>query len=235
MFSLSHNIPEVRAALHQLLVGDMPQITAMALNDTAYDALDAVKAEMTKQFDRPTRWTLNAFMVWRADARTLKAIVRERPSVGSRHYLKVQNTGGVRPRTGVESALISRLNYGGEIVAVTPAKGAKLDASGNWSTGQRNQLLSGVKAQRDATANTTAASRRRNRGRAQFFVPKPGSRLSPGVWMRDGDSVTKVLNFTRSRPSYTRRVNFLQVAETKAGQVFEGHLALRLATAMRRA
>jgi hypothetical protein len=233
MLTLSHNIPQVRAALRQLLVGDMPQITAMALNDTAYDALDAVKADMQDQFDRPTRWTLNAFMVWRADARTLQAMVRERPSVGSRHYLKVQNTGGVRPRTGVEGALISRLNYAGDIQAVAPAKGAKLDASGNWSSGQRNQLLSGVKAQRDATANTTAASRRRNRGRAQFFVPKPGSRLSPGVWMRDGDSVTKVLNFLQARPSYTRRVNFLLVVETKAGLVFQGHLARRLAVAAR--
>ena len=233
MLSVTHNIKEFRAAFHALTNDQMPQVTAMALNDTAYDGLDTVRDEMSQNFNSPTRWTLNAFMVWRADARTLRAEVKPRPSVGSRHYLKVQAAGGARPRTGVEGALISRLRYGGHITAVTPAGGAKLDASGNWSSGQRNQLMSGIKAQRDTLTNTTARSRKRNPKRAQYFVPKPGSKLSPGVWQRDGDSVTKILHFTQSRPNYAKRVDFRKAVEVKAGQVFERHFARRLAVAMR--
>lgn len=233
MLTVTHNIKEFRTAFQALVNSEIPAITAMALNDSAYDGLDAVRDEMTQNFNSPTRWTLNAFMVWRADARTLRAEVKERPSVGSRHYLKVQMAGGARPRTGVEGALISRLRYGGHITAVTPASGAKLDASGNWSSGQRNQLMSGIKAQRDTLTNTTARSRKRNPKRAQYFVPKPGSKLSPGVWQRDGDKVTKILHFTQSRPNYAKRVDFYKAVEVKAGLVYERHFARRLAAAVR--
>lgn len=233
MFSVSHNIKQFEAAFHALTDTETPRLVAMALNDTAYDGLDAVRLEMVQNFVSPVRWTLNAFMVWRADARTLQAKVMERPSVGSRHYLKVQMKGGARPRTGVEGALISRLKYGGHITAVTPAGGAKLDGSGNWSSGQRNQVMSGIKAQRDGAANTTTRSRKRNAKRAQYFVPKPGSKLSPGVWQRDGDRLSKILHFTKSRPTYSKRVDFHAAVERKTLVVYERHLALRLGAALR--
>ncbi|SDX92106.1 hypothetical protein SAMN04488238_14316, partial [Roseicitreum antarcticum] len=44
----------------------LPQIEVWALNWTADDALAAVQDKMKVEFDRPTRWTLNAFQVWRA-------------------------------------------------------------------------------------------------------------------------------------------------------------------------
>ena len=205
MLSIQTNIKEFKVAFAKFTHSVVPEVTAMALNDTAYDGLDAVKKEMTDKFDSPTRWTLNAWMVWRADAKTLRAEVKPRPSMGRRHYLKVQVAGGVRPHTGVEGALRGRLKYAGNIASVTPAKGARLDASGNWSSGQRNQVLSGVQAQRDATSNTTKGSRTRAKKRAQYFVPKPGSGLSPGVWQRDGDTLSKVLHFTQSASSYGDR------------------------------
>ena len=235
MLSVTHNIDQFRMAWLHLTRDDMPKITAAALNKTAYDGLDLIKADMRESFNAPTRWTLNAFMVWRADARTLAAEIKPRPSVGSRHYLKVQSAGGARPRTGIEGALISRLKYGGNIAAVTPARGAKLDGSGNWSKSQRKQVFSGVKAPRDAVQNTSTVSKKlsRNKKRAQFFVPKPGSKLSPGVYQRDGKTLTKVLNFTDTMPRYRKRVDFKKTVEAKAGKLFEGHLARRLANALR--
>ena len=233
MLRITHNVRDVTLSLRRLSNEQLPAVTVGALNQTAYDALDAVKEEMVRVFDRPTRWTLNALMVWRATTDNPKAVVQERPSVGRRHYLKVQAHGGQRPETGVERLLKSNLAYSGFIAAVTPAKGARLDRYGNWSPGQRNQLLSGVGAQMDRAANTTAASRRRNKGRATFFVPKEGARLSPGVYSRKGDKIEKVVHFTRSMPTYEKRIDLPSVIERKAAEVFETHFALRLDHALR--
>lgn len=235
--TIAHNIGEVTAWLGRLARDQVPFATAMALNDTAADALEAVKEEMAQVFDRPTRWTLNAFMVWRADKRTLKAAVKERPSVGPRHYLKVQGTGGVRPATGIEGALRSRAAYAGRIGSVAPAKGARLDAHGNWSSGERNQALSGIKAQRDPTANTTARSKAltKNKGRATYFVPKPGSGLAPGIWKREGKQVVKVLHFSEAGASYRKRIDWRETVERRAAQVYLGHFRRRLDQAIRTA
>lgn len=96
---ITNNIAEVKAALGRLVQDQVPQATAWALNATAYDAFGHLQKTMGEVFDRPTRWTLNAFHVWRADKRTLQAVVTERPSVGKRHYLKVLAPAGrVRQR-----------------------------------------------------------------------------------------------------------------------------------------
>lgn len=184
-----------------------------ALNDTARDVLTHVQAQMDVVFDRPTPFTKNAFTVKGARPDNLTAEVLERPSVGRRHYLKVQESGGLRGRTGLEGLLDARLSYAGGIAAVAPASGAKLNAYGNWDTGERNRALSAVQAQRDATVSTAKASRKRSRKRAGFFVPRAESRLSAGIWKRDADgTISKVLHFTRAMPAYDARLGFFDGA-----------------------
>lgn len=233
MLKLTHNIRDVTLALRRLSNEQLPAVTVSALNNTAFDALDAAKQEMERVFDRPTRWTLNALMVWRATVDKPQAEVRERPSVSKRHYLKVQAAGGERPQTGVERLLKATVSEAAFHAAVTPARGARLDGHGNWSPGQRNQLLSALGAQRDRAANTTAVSKRRNKGkRATFFVPDAKSRLSPGVYARVGKNVDKVVNFTRTAPVYDQRIDYHAVIERKAEEVFEDHFARRLKDAL---
>ncbi|MBD9528390.1 hypothetical protein IB235_16355 [Paracoccus sp. PAR01] len=187
--------------------------SSWALNDTAKDVLTHVQDRMAEVFDRPTRFTLNAFTIRGARPDNLEAEVKERPSVGRRHFLKVQEHGGARSRTGLEGLLDARLAYDGIITAVTPASEARLDAYGNWSTAERNQALSAVQAQRDKTTNTTSASRRRNRKRAGFFVPSAESQLSAGIWKRASDgTISKVLHFTRAMPVYGQRLGFFDGA-----------------------
>ncbi|MFG6080970.1 hypothetical protein ACEUZ9_001585 [Paracoccus litorisediminis] len=197
-----------------------------ALNDTAKDVLTHVQDRMQAVFDRPTRYTLNAFTIRGARPNRLEAEVKERPSVGRRHYLKTQEFGGARGRTGLEGLLDARLAYDGIITAATPASGAKLDAYGNWSSGQRNQALSAVQAQRDKSSNTTAKSHSRKRKRAGFFVPRANSKLSPGIWKRDPDgSINKVLHFTRGMPVYDERLGFFD----GAAEVYQARLPEHLA------
>lgn len=188
----------------------LPQIEVWALNFTADDALKSLQNKMRVSFDRPTRWTLNAFQVWRATKSTRVAEVRERPSVAARHYLKVQDRGGARPQTGLERLLAERVVTADILQSVIPTDAARLDAFGNWSRGERNQALSSIGAQRDAAANATEASTRRGRrrGRASYFVPRNGG-LSPGIWRRkqSGD-LDKIAHFSDRAPMYRPRLDF---------------------------
>jgi hypothetical protein len=226
---------EVLRGFRTLEQRQIPQATVWALNDTAADILKDIQDRMDVVFDRPTRFTKNAFMVWRATKQTLEAAVQERPSVGRRHYLKVQEAGGTRGQTGLERMLTSALPYAGVINAVTPASGAKLNQYGNWSVGQRNQAISAIKGfgQSGFNANATARSKKRNAGkRAAFFVPKPGSKLSAGIWSRDaGGGISKIVNFTESMPVYSKALNFQDGAE----RVFDQRIAPNMAAALQKA
>lgn len=220
--------------LTNLEVTQLPYAAANALNDTAYNALKHIQDRMEVVFDRPTRWTKNAFMVWRAKKGQLEAQVKERPSVGSRHYLKMQEAGGVRPQTGVEKLLAANVSYAGVIAAAIPAAGAKLDAFGNWSSGERNQVLSALGAQRDQTTNQTEASKKRNKKRASYFVPQSG--MAPGVYKRTlSGEVTKVLTFTDSMPHYKPQLGFYDGVQEVWVARLPGHLDRRLAEAVAKA
>lgn len=225
MLTISIDDRQLRAHLDKLSGRRIRVAASWALNDTARDVLTHVQDRMDQVFDRPTRFTKNAFTVKGARPDSLVAEVKERPSVGRRHYLKVQESGGVRGRTGIEGLLDARLSYDGIIAAVVPAGGAKLNAYGNWDTGERNRVLSAVQAQRDTTANTTKASRKRNRKRAGFFVPRAGSKLSAGIWKRDADgTISKVLHFTRAMPTYDPRLGFFDGAAEVYGRKLPQHL-----------
>ncbi|WP_245894573.1 hypothetical protein [Paracoccus indicus] len=221
MLKLAINDADLQRNLRQLADKDARQAAAWALNDTAADVLTHVQNRMDAVFDRPTRFTKNAFMVWRAKPNSLEASVMERPSVGRRHYLKMQELGGARGQTGLEALLSSRLAYDGIIQSAIPAEGAKLNAYGNWQTGERNQALSAVQAQRDDRTNTTATARKRHRKRAGFFVPKSGSGLSPGIWKRAPDgTISKVLHFSAVAPVYSERLGF----QDGAAEVYRARL-----------
>ncbi|PTV94913.1 hypothetical protein C8J27_106182 [Rhodobacter aestuarii] len=208
----------------------LPFAGARALNDTAADALKHMQDRMEVVFDRPTRWTKNAFMVWRAKTSNLEAQVKERPSMGRRHYLKVQEAGGQRPSTGVEGLLKTHLAYDGIIAAVVPAAKARLDSYGNWSSGERNQVLSALSAQRDRTANTTKASGKRAKARASYFVE------GTGIYRRKADGeVNRVLHILDALPSYSPQLGFYEgVAEIWRYRL-PVHLDRRLAEAVRTA
>ncbi|MDS9468201.1 hypothetical protein RGQ15_11550 [Paracoccus sp. MBLB3053] len=230
MLRISIDDRQLQDSLKQLGERDIAIAATWALNDTARDVLEHVQHRMDQVFDRPTRFTKNAFTVKGAKPRDLEAQVMEKPSVGKRHYLKVQEHGGRRGRTGLEALLDARLAYDGIITAVVPAGGAKLDASGNWSAGERNQALSAVQAQREKSSNTTASSRKRNKRRAGFFVPREGSRLSAGVWKRNADgSIAKILHFTRAMPVYDERLGFFDGAEEVFRDRLPDHLRRTIA------
>ena len=216
----------------------LPQATVWALNDTANDVLEHIKGRMDVVFDRPTRFTKNAFMVWRATKATLTAQVKERPSVGARHYLKMQERGGTRRQTGLESMVSANLAYDGVLAAIIPTSAARLNTFGNWSPGERNQAVSAIKAFGEAgySANATKRSKAKSGGRrAAYFVPNKGSRLSPGIWRRKGKGkrvrIEKIAHFIDAAPRYDRRLGFYDGAQA----VFDRRFATNFYAAFERA
>ena len=211
----------------------MPRAEIDALNWTAADILEELQTRMQINFDRPTRFTLNAFHVWRATPGNPVAAVQERPSAGRRHFLKVQESGGPRPMTALDRLVSERVVSAQIIRAVVPTSAARLDQYGNWSSGERNQALSGIQAQRDRSANSTPVSNARaaRRGRASYFTPAHDG-LSPGIWRRErGGALAKVATFTQSAPMYQRRLGF----ETLAEEVFRARFERNMRRAMERA
>lgn len=60
--------------------------------------------------------------------------------------------------------------------------------------------------------------------RAQYFVPRPGSKLSPGIWERRGKrTLRKVMHFTTAVPTYTPRFKFEEVAVRRSRETFEAN------------
>lgn len=207
------NMADVRALQQKLKeIEDkrVPMMARWALNDVAFAVLAENRKLMERVFDKPTPFTLNAFYVRKATLSDLTAVVERKRAQAGRHFLEVQSDGGPRKKTGVERLFTQRLRYSGLIAAVLPTKNLKRNQYGNIASGVLNRIISGVQAQGDAAANTTADSRKRanagGRRRAEYFVPRADSKLTPGVYERGSDrSIKKVLAFSEAAPNYSQR------------------------------
>lgn len=234
------NASDLRALEHKLNDIDrrvMPKAARWALNDVAFEILAENKDLMRRVFDNPTPFTLNAFYVRKASLSDLNAVIERKRFPASRHYLEVQSEGGARRKTGVERLFTQRLRYEGLIQAVVPTKSLRRNRYGNIAPGTLQRIISGVRAQGDGAQNTTAASRARaNAGssrRAEYFVPRADSALSPGVYQRKGEKLTKVLAFSEVAPSYSKRFPMEAHAEKVARDRIELAFDRAFARAMR--
>ena len=203
-----------------------------AVRKTGHLVIAAERREMRRVFDRPTRFTLNAFEISfpRAGGQ-IGARVQPKDGYWSRsdNYLQVQIEGGQRRTKAFERALKARGLLPDGWFAVPGAK-ASIDAYGNMSAGQIRQVLAWFTAAESGLAgsiqNMTAATRqRRRRGtrkRAgfEYFAVVPGvnfvrgrrQTLHPGIYRRTttgagARSIDPILIFVR-RMRYSRRFDF---------------------------
>ena len=232
MFTVRFDPSGLERAMNDIAARQLPFAVAAALTDTALEARKAVVSEMERAFDRPTPFTLNAFEVKPAKKGEPFAEVRQKLISGRRHFLRVEADGGARPSTGQEKLLFAKLGLLGSVHSVIPARDARINQYGNWSAGQRNQVYSALGAQRDAASNTTERSRKRNKSRSTYFIPKSG--LSPNaVFERKANGqIGVVLAFTPKAPVYPQRFDFDQVAADRAAAVFPDRLAERFRSAL---
>jgi len=197
-----------------------PKVVELALNWTATDVQIDLTAEMLEVFDRPTPFTLNSLFTQPALPGRLESHVYFKDfapkGTAAGVYLAPEIEGGGRDLKRFEQALRGRGLLPSGMYAMPGAK-AEIDAYGNMSRGQIVKILSALGAQR--TGGYTSARNGRGRGvrrNEEYFVPKPGRGLAPGVYQRlSGHRVAPVLIFTRA-PAYRARFDFTGVGQRSA-------------------
>jgi hypothetical protein len=216
-------LDDALAALAKLGDGLAPRALADALNHTANQARQALKAEMSSVFDRPTPWALNSIRILQAkpSAEPEAAVWVQDVSGGknpfsAEDYLMPQVEGGERFQRRSEGYLReSGILPAGRFVV--PAAGARLDSYGNIQKGHMIQILSGLKAMKLSGSDNAATDSKRSlrKGNAlAFFVLKRG-KTPIGIAERRGKSVVMVLAFVR-QPQYRERFKFHDVVRRVA-------------------
>lgn len=201
---------------------------ADALNHTANQARQVLRAEMEDVFKSPTPWTLNSIRILHATPQKLEAAlwVQDQPGEKSpfsaEDYLLPQVEGGERITRQSENWL----RKAGILPAgrfVVPASGARLDEFGNMQRGHMMQILSGLRAIRlsgsDHGATDSKRSKLKGHARA-FFVVRRGSR-AVGIGERrtygknSRHKWVMVLAFVR-QPQYRDKFKFADVVRRVA-------------------
>lgn len=195
---------------------------ADALNHTANQARQVLRAEMTDVFDRPTPWALNSIRVLHATPENLEAALwvqdmpGEKSPFSAEDYLLPQVDGGERITKRSEyllrqSGILPRGRF------IVPAAGARLDRYGNIQKGHLIQIISGLKAfeemgySMNATKNWWSA---RKGHELAFFVMRRG-KTPIGIAERRGKNMVMVLAFVR-QPQYRPLFKFHDVARRVA-------------------
>ena len=163
--------------------GQMPYAASRALNDAAKKVAEDLNKSTTQYFDRPTRFTQNAYRVSsRSNKTNLTAEIR--PKSIQERYLLPSIRGGVRPQRPSERRL------GGISPAWRPGRDARLNASGNMS---KAAVIKAIKG-----------------GDPYFRLGEQRGKLRPGIYQRMGSGtmrrykVKSILSFNKL-PNIPRR------------------------------
>jgi hypothetical protein len=240
MLTISVDTKAVRAMLDRVKKA-APAVVAEAMNHTANSARLAIRREMERAFDRPTKYTLDSLYVDKASATKLQAKLwfkrLEAKSGGSGryiHYLIPHVFGGRRDLKQFERLLRTKGVLPQGMWAV-PGEAADMDANGNMKPGQIRQIISWMQADQETgyAANLTDKSRaralkttKRKRGYAFFAVNGQDKRtrhLRPGIYKRTatawGWALQPILAFVRT-PRYAKRLRFFEVGQAEIERKF---------------
>lgn len=226
-FQFQSDSKKINAKLANLTMRQIPFAASKALNQTAVELKSWNRIQMKRHFDKPVKYTLDAFMVDRSNKRKLIAGVRRKDKPSGKHYLEVQAKGGTRPRKGVEKMMEQRIAYNGILRAVVPtSKGNGKTKAGGINMGEVNRALAGLGSSYSSTAYTRnrqrAAESKRNLQKrpTQYFVGEPGSgkNKTGGIYKKSagGKKVTKVFHLLDYAPSYKKRLPFKEYMTKQA-------------------
>jgi len=193
--------------------GQMPYAASRALNDAAKQMADDLNKSTNRYFDRPTRFTQNAY---RVSSRSNKAnlVAEVRPKSIQERYLLPSIRGGVRPQRPSERRL------GGISPAWRPGRDARLNASGNMSKAAVVKAIKG--------------------GDPYFRLGEQRGKLRPGIYQRMGSGtarrykVKSILSFNKL-PNIPRRWPIERIARGSLNASWTPLINRYLAEALRTA
>lgn len=215
---MSHNIPDFRKTLTDLVKSQVPFATALALNDTGVDVSVGEKSEMNAVLDAPTPFTQKGFYQLRANKKKLETTIGVKRIQAK--YLAYQIDGGIR-----------KPKHRAILIPV----GIRKNIYGNMAKGAVSRLLaqSGVFVASKSKKNTahlrpgiykrvkSRAKKRTNRRAAGSFAPKVAA--------------PKLMVAFENKASYQKRFDFHGTAHVIAGQRYEYHFRRRLKAALQSA
>lgn len=264
-------LEEMRAKLQDFSDRRFRSAVATGLTRTAVEAKAAAEKRMLADLQRPTPYTQRSLYVIAATAEQGKAGISNIGKPGNPYsgrlvrsaylaaevgvkdeaattnngtpatkYLLPQVEGGPRHTKRFELALQAKGAMPKGWLAV-PAAGARIDAFGNVSRGQVQQILAQIGTELLAGSKRTPASDKaklagQRRAGGQFFAVLPGRRgnLKPGIYQREltGRNITPVFVYVRSA-TYRARYGFdeavRQVADARLRPNIEQAVAQSLA------
>lgn len=167
---------------------------AVALTRVAKQAESEVRVEMTKVFDRPTRYALEATRVIPATPARLTSQVWLKDRTGApqgkdSNFLYPEVFGTPRGRKAFETALM-RVGWLRSNEFLVPATGLPLDAFGNVPSGVIRSILSQAKAAGgrglgySSNKSDSARSKATVRKRGSYFVADQADGLPRGIFQR---------------------------------------------------
>jgi len=224
-------LPEVKhlfdAKTYKRMIND-------ALEETAKKAKVELQEEMTRVFDRPTRWTLTRpYFIRHFNNLSIEWKLRD---LKADEYLWPHIEGGSREQKGSEKYLQKIAGVGHKVYWV-PGAGVKLNKYGNVSGGQITQILSVLKALPEVgyLGNITERSKRRAEHRVkkpkpprEFFIAKGHSRLHPGVWEKvKHGRIRPILLFIKD-PQYSERLDFYGTIANSFKKHLQGRLNIQV-------
>jgi hypothetical protein len=200
----------------------LPFAVSQALNATAFDARRAINGATKQYFDRPARFTQNAFFVQRSTKRKLEALVYAEAAAGRdrARYLRYGIKGGDRVQKGFERKFLAEVVGTRRIPSnaqLIPTSLVKLNAQGNVSLATIKRIQKGL-----AT-----------KGSGTFFIgtPKGGDR-KPGIYRRSKGQLFPYFIAINKRSSYSRRFPIVDIGSKVAGRRFGPYLRSSLEKAL---
>ena len=227
------DIADMLGALDDLSQSQVPFATVVALTRTAWEVAAGEKDEMRRVFVDPVNFTTESIQVDQATkARPVARVDFKDERVSAGHYLRPQVDGGPRRHTPFEGALI-RAGVMRRTQFAVPLSGAERNGANNLNPGQIGKILAELRANPYAVKSDNYRNKGVRRSET-YFVPKPGSSLPSGIYMRQGSrGVVPVFAFTLAIPTYSRIYAFDDVAQRIVDDRFEDNFWQALDDAVR--
>lgn len=210
MFKIKSEMKTASAILQEA-GRQLPFATALALTWTAQDVLKDHQAAILRNYDRPTRNTVNGLYVKPATKTNLSAYVglkdyNVKGNPTSR-YLRPTIEGAPREHKGFEKLLIAKGAMRRDEFAI-PGSGEPLNSYGNISAGKIVKALANLGSLRDLYQNST-------RGRV-YFTGSPFKGAPRGLWVRERGRVRPFLIYSSGSPNYSQKYDFESVSQLSA-------------------
>ena len=231
-------IREMTKTLSSLERKQIPYAVRSAFNNTVYQVRKDLQEDIADVFDRPTPFIKNSILFEKVvkgsqlEDMSARVYIRGRSSKGNpERALDAQITGGDRKLKASERAFRQAgiLPSGHYIV---PGPAIRLNKYGNITGQAMMKILSALQAQRDTRQNSARMGRTNNqKSSVRFFVVTKGGKPI-GIGQRTGRTFKgMLLLFISSKPSYSKRFDFVGLAKQSA----ELHFPTKMHTSLRRA